>query len=439
MSSPNSGASPASSRVSPQRPRACAENATASECECECECGSESDRDRECDSLYRAAAIRDDGRVSSKADPQITPLALAIVANRLDAVRVALQRPEALDSSGSLSPLQRAIVRGALCREEIVDLLLAHGAPLTGALHYATTVGAIEKLLGAGAEIDEQDARGMTPLMLRLAHGHTDAARRLLLAGARLDLADEKGRTALEFARTVHPVTGDDQLVVLLGARSQPAALLSPAPAPPAEARARVARVRAGLGVRTSGEVAERRIGAARFVRTWLSAQPDWLVVVARAPVADVVRIARSELDVAEVVDARSRPVAPERRDVAFVLRTRGARWTLLVLELGSATRHGAAARLSQRLSRALRTDALLFAAHDTVEITRYRRGRANPTTTVDGGTRAVVAAVDAILVPIGVFVPRLAIVGDDSHRALVVRDVGDRGVTAATALLLRS
>lgn len=108
-------------------------------------------------------------------------------------------------------------------REDIVDLLLARGTPLTTSLLLAAKRGhcrIIERLLEAGAELDATDGAGQTALMLavqsfvprgvsnafmQMVNGvRRSGARRtvqlLVRAGADLDAVDRQGRTALTLA-----------------------------------------------------------------------------------------------------------------------------------------------------------------------------------------------------------------------------------------------
>ena len=68
------------------------------------------------------------------------------------------------------------------------------------ALLYAARDGrlpSISLLLDAGADIDQADANGTTPLVTALANNHPDAARLLIERGANVKAADWYGRTAL--------------------------------------------------------------------------------------------------------------------------------------------------------------------------------------------------------------------------------------------------
>lgn len=86
-------------------------------------------------------------------------------------------------------------------RAEVVELLLGGGASTTGALHLTRDVRWVERLIAAGADVEERNAAGMTPLMSALAFPDGIlAAARLLAAGARTDGVDAGGRGVLEHA-----------------------------------------------------------------------------------------------------------------------------------------------------------------------------------------------------------------------------------------------
>lgn len=73
------------------------------------------------------------------------------------------------------------------------------------ALHYASSSLIAEKLLGAGAVIDTEDAEGCTPLHLAVAGRRLDVVWLLLSHGARTDARDDEGRTPMAHARGCAP------------------------------------------------------------------------------------------------------------------------------------------------------------------------------------------------------------------------------------------
>ena len=94
---------------------------------------------------------------------------------------------------------------------QVVRLLLQRGAavnpgpqPVRSPLHFAAShgsVGVMDLLLEAGAEVDARDERGRTPLMrCSNSDARAPAAARLLAAGADLNAADEYGYTAMHHA-----------------------------------------------------------------------------------------------------------------------------------------------------------------------------------------------------------------------------------------------
>ena len=61
-------------------------------------------------------------------------------------------------------------------------------------------VDAVEALLSAGANVDLQDKRGMTALMIASEEGHTANVQKLLEHGAERTLKDHAGKTAGDHA-----------------------------------------------------------------------------------------------------------------------------------------------------------------------------------------------------------------------------------------------
>jgi ankyrin repeat protein len=96
---------------------------------------------------------------------------------------------------------------------KLLDLLLANGAKTNHpgdkiawtALHYAAFEGnlpAVERLLGAGANIDALTPNLSDALMLAARNGHTDIVRRLLKTPIDLDRRNDRDMTAEEWARS---------------------------------------------------------------------------------------------------------------------------------------------------------------------------------------------------------------------------------------------
>ncbi|MEG3193431.1 ankyrin repeat domain-containing protein, partial [Lysobacter sp. D1-1-M9] len=139
----------------------------------------------------------------------------------------------------------------------VVDLLLARGAdPLLPAHSGATPLSAavsmrhieiVDRLIGAGATLEQRLPGELTVLMVACALGLPDLAARLLAAGADIHAADAQGRTAIhcaamygfgarERSRLValldtlllagaeadEPAAGVTSLLLLLGSRAEP-------------------------------------------------------------------------------------------------------------------------------------------------------------------------------------------------------------------------
>jgi ankyrin repeat protein len=156
-------------------------------------------------------------------------LVAAAFANDLASIRLLLDRGAPVDEKDRLgrSPLMLAAGNGNL---KAVELLLAKGADVNAvspeksetvkngaialgnltALMLAAPTGGPEvtkALLDAGAKVNVQDVRHMTPLMLAVATDHADprTVRLLLQKGADISMKDNTGLTAAGCANSVCP------------------------------------------------------------------------------------------------------------------------------------------------------------------------------------------------------------------------------------------
>jgi ankyrin repeat protein len=165
-----------------------------------------------------AMAVRD--------DMQSTALLAAAYANDLATIRLLLDRGDAVNehSANGMTPLMRAAQNGNL---KAVEWLLARRADVnavsaaeteqpvkngaiamgswTPLLLAAVASGpdVVKALLDAGARIDAQDVRQMTPLMLAVASDHADprTVRLLLNRGANTVKRDRDGLTVVDWAK----------------------------------------------------------------------------------------------------------------------------------------------------------------------------------------------------------------------------------------------
>ena len=106
---------------------------------------------------------------------------------------------DAADAKGH-TPLVNAVIDE---QEAAVAALLAAGAAVGAALHWACALGRLEivrALLRGGARLEAMDSEGKTPLLVSGHTGHAPVVRALLEAGASLLATDSFGNSALHLA-----------------------------------------------------------------------------------------------------------------------------------------------------------------------------------------------------------------------------------------------
>lgn len=159
------------------------------------------DRDK-----VRAALRADPAAAAARAESGETPLMAALyrghqaLADELaDAIEAAGQQLDifAAAALGRMSALEAALAR----RGAAVSFAYDGWTPL----HLAAFFGranAVERLLAAGAPLDEPSRNSMTntPLHAAVAGGHVDLAVTLIERGARVDVADSGGHTPFHIA-----------------------------------------------------------------------------------------------------------------------------------------------------------------------------------------------------------------------------------------------
>ncbi|HWC98437.1 MAG TPA: ankyrin repeat domain-containing protein [Candidatus Sulfopaludibacter sp.] len=172
-------------------------------------------------------------KVDSQDAVKGTALDEAVQANDLDTIRLLLDRGADPKGNSFFAPLTAA---AGHCNIPAMKMLLAKGADINAAntfggkvkfgniqlthitaLMFAAPgcgVDTIKTLLDAGAKINEQDDRHMTPLMFSVASEHQDLAvvNLLLKSGAELDSKSTMGETALDWARKF----GNPQVIAAL-------------------------------------------------------------------------------------------------------------------------------------------------------------------------------------------------------------------------------
>ena len=127
-----------------------------------------------------------------------TPLHLAIVENKDQLVKALLEKGAHLETKNDYgyTPLLKAVKYGA--SEEIVDLILEHGADVhilaedrKTALHFAAQKGNVimmRKMIERGLSVDAEDKDGWTPLHEAAYYGSKGAAEVLIENGQSLVL-----------------------------------------------------------------------------------------------------------------------------------------------------------------------------------------------------------------------------------------------------------
>ena len=109
-----------------------------------------------------------------------------------------------VQDSAVRTPLMSHIVRG---NEDIVSYSVAHGADVhredtagQTALHLTGHLAIAKILVDGGANINVQDDKGRTPLMIHTEEGNKDIVSYLIAHGADIDRKDSQGQTALHYA-----------------------------------------------------------------------------------------------------------------------------------------------------------------------------------------------------------------------------------------------
>lgn len=128
-----------------------------------------------------------------------TPLHEAANGGHIDAVKALLANGanvEAKRTSG-FTPLHDAIVKK---QRDVAELLIAHGAKIHGEMSAAyVDKQTVQLLIDLGADVNQRDKRGMSPLDEAALHGNTDVLQLLLNHGADVNASSEYGSTPLHY------------------------------------------------------------------------------------------------------------------------------------------------------------------------------------------------------------------------------------------------
>lgn len=153
--------------------------------------------------------------------------------------------------------LNRQFVKAARANDiGAMERLLAEGAELEGSASFwrwgaktalaiaaaDTSPAAITFLLNHGADINQQDGEGNTPLMLAVKTGYTSGVKLLLESGARTDILNKAGKSALDIsiasentdatARIRAAISEQEEKKRVAAERAEGAAKLASIPAP---------------------------------------------------------------------------------------------------------------------------------------------------------------------------------------------------------------
>jgi uncharacterized protein len=198
-------------------------------------------------------------------DPHIALLASAASNGLIDFVEGLLRLGANVEGSKYERPLEAAIQRRGAIRDpntpRMVALLLHAGARPSGqALEVALYVERsdanrpiTELLLQAGADVQERDPVGWTPLHHAVLNKDAVAVKSLLEAGARMDAEDAFHRTALDLA-----------LLLQKGANVQATAGRSPLTTAASTGHSEIVKLLRAAGARPGSEVAATLAQAAR-------------------------------------------------------------------------------------------------------------------------------------------------------------------------------
>ncbi|MHC4458074.1 MAG: ankyrin repeat domain-containing protein [Planctomycetota bacterium] len=129
----------------------------------------------------------------------LTPLHEAANGGHVDAAKVLLTHGADVEAEriGGFTPLHDAIVKK---HRDVAELLIANGAKIHGEMSAAyVDKQTVQLLIDLGADVNQRDKRGMSPLDEAALHGNTNVLQLLLDHDADVNASGEYGSTPLHY------------------------------------------------------------------------------------------------------------------------------------------------------------------------------------------------------------------------------------------------
>jgi hypothetical protein len=163
-----------------------------------------------------------EGLMSSFKEPPVHSFGpLSEVFKRMNEDEVKTLLKSGWDVNSKLEIGERAILRVVLAQPTnmpILALLVNSGADLSGALHKSImfeNIEAMEYLIACGANLEEVNNMGNTPLLQATVGGKVKSVRLLVRSGANLQATNKAGKTAFELA-SMKAARGEKEMEGLL-------------------------------------------------------------------------------------------------------------------------------------------------------------------------------------------------------------------------------
>jgi ankyrin repeat protein len=144
-----------------------------------------------------------DAKINTKSGMGMTPLHTAILCGHTEVARMLIRRGADVNTRAEgdiATPMDSAVFKGL---HDMVELLIDSGADIPFPdIHFAAFQGDVSKvkdLIQRGANVDEEDRRGKTPLFFAVWGGQGETVEFLLSNAADVDANNVDGRTPLHY------------------------------------------------------------------------------------------------------------------------------------------------------------------------------------------------------------------------------------------------